>query len=294
MTLPTTGAISLSAIQTEFGGSNPIDINEYYRSGGLVPNNPPNYVVPTGGQIDFGQFHGTSNGALYNGLIGWWEFEDGLTANGSIYTDSTTLNNFTLNNPPASPPASVVTGKIGNTIYTGGAAGSLTGSLSTGTIANWVDTGTAGFTFGGWFKNTSSTLVDQVLISFASGPVIQTYSTGEIAITINSGMGTITSGNLDLATGGLNVWKMLAFTIASGSPLSFNVYYSSKTSPTGSLSNFVASTGINSRIISAPTALRVLSKSVIFDQMFMYSRILTLTELNSLANSNNGRTYSSL
>ncbi len=36
MALPTSGAISWSMIQTEFGGSNPINISEYYRGGGVV------------------------------------------------------------------------------------------------------------------------------------------------------------------------------------------------------------------------------------------------------------------
>ena len=58
MALPASGAISLQAIQTEFGGSNPISINEYYRGGGLVTDN--NTSIPTSGQISFNQFY---NGA---------------------------------------------------------------------------------------------------------------------------------------------------------------------------------------------------------------------------------------
>lgn len=37
MSLQSSGAISLSQIQSEFGGSNPISINEYYRGGSRVP-----------------------------------------------------------------------------------------------------------------------------------------------------------------------------------------------------------------------------------------------------------------
>ena len=36
MTLQTSGAISLSQVQSEFGGSNPIGMNEYYRGGSFV------------------------------------------------------------------------------------------------------------------------------------------------------------------------------------------------------------------------------------------------------------------
>ena len=38
MALQSSGAISFSDIQTEFGGSNPIAINEYYKNGAYVPN----------------------------------------------------------------------------------------------------------------------------------------------------------------------------------------------------------------------------------------------------------------
>lgn len=38
MALQSSGAISFSDIQTEFGGSNPIGINEYYKGGSYVPS----------------------------------------------------------------------------------------------------------------------------------------------------------------------------------------------------------------------------------------------------------------
>ena len=56
MPLPCPGPaqISLVDIQNEFGGSNSIGLNEYYRNGGLVPSN--NTSVPTSGTISFGNF----------------------------------------------------------------------------------------------------------------------------------------------------------------------------------------------------------------------------------------------
>jgi|LWDU01.1.fsa_nt_gi hypothetical protein len=51
MTLQTSGAISLANIQTEFGGSNPISLSEYYGKGGVTGS----------GQISIGNFYGTSN-----------------------------------------------------------------------------------------------------------------------------------------------------------------------------------------------------------------------------------------
>ena len=56
MALPGSGTISLSQIQTEFTGSNPISISEYYRGGGLVTSN--NTSVPTSGAISLSNFYG--------------------------------------------------------------------------------------------------------------------------------------------------------------------------------------------------------------------------------------------
>lgn len=52
MTLPASGQLSLNDIQGEFGGSNPIQISEYY---GVAPG------VPSSGQISISDFYGTSN-----------------------------------------------------------------------------------------------------------------------------------------------------------------------------------------------------------------------------------------
>jgi len=38
MALPTSGALPLSDIQTEFGGSNPVSLSEYYAGGSYVPS----------------------------------------------------------------------------------------------------------------------------------------------------------------------------------------------------------------------------------------------------------------
>lgn len=60
MALPASGAISWSAIQAEFGGSNPINISEYYRGGGLVPDIAANSAVPTSGAISASNFYGAT------------------------------------------------------------------------------------------------------------------------------------------------------------------------------------------------------------------------------------------
>ena len=95
MVIPSTGAISMNTIQTEFGGSNPISLNEYYRGGNLVPNFANvtiNNSVPTSGAISMNNFRGSaafyglqdlvSNGGLSGfeteGSIAYAYFEIGV------------------------------------------------------------------------------------------------------------------------------------------------------------------------------------------------------------------------
>lgn len=62
MAIPGPGvAISMNTIATEFGGTVPHSLSEYYRGGGLVPNTPTNAAIPTSGQIAMGNFYGSAN-----------------------------------------------------------------------------------------------------------------------------------------------------------------------------------------------------------------------------------------
>ena len=63
MTLQTSGNITFADIQTEFGGSNPIEFGEYYSGGAYVP--PFTYgtgafPVPSSGTLNIADFYGTS------------------------------------------------------------------------------------------------------------------------------------------------------------------------------------------------------------------------------------------
>lgn len=62
MTLPASGPLSFTDIQTEFGGTNPIGLNEYYAGGGLVPAGTTGTfgAVPSSGAISIQNFYGTS------------------------------------------------------------------------------------------------------------------------------------------------------------------------------------------------------------------------------------------
>ena len=56
MALQSSGAISLANIQSEFGGSNPISLSEYYLNGAYTTSN--NTSVPTSGAISIDNFYG--------------------------------------------------------------------------------------------------------------------------------------------------------------------------------------------------------------------------------------------
>jgi len=67
MPIPGPGpAISMTTIATEFGGTVPHSLSEYYRGGGLVPNSPTNAAIPTSGPISMGNFYGSANRIAVN------------------------------------------------------------------------------------------------------------------------------------------------------------------------------------------------------------------------------------
>ena len=61
MPVPTTN-VTLSSLQTEYGGANPILMSEYYRGGSNVPSGQTstNGTIPTLGAITMGVFRGTT------------------------------------------------------------------------------------------------------------------------------------------------------------------------------------------------------------------------------------------
>ena len=64
MAIPSSGSsLALSAIQTEYGGSNPIGMSEYYAGGDNVPSGIAGDAgdIPSSGSIAFSQFYGSSN-----------------------------------------------------------------------------------------------------------------------------------------------------------------------------------------------------------------------------------------
>tara|TARA_R110000803_G_scaffold65463_1_gene126589 strand:- start:2143 stop:3165 length:1023 start_codon:yes stop_codon:yes gene_type:complete len=69
MALQASGTITLAQIQTEFGGSNPISLSEYYRGGSLVGNTSANASVPTSGAINMANFYSASAAVAADGIF---------------------------------------------------------------------------------------------------------------------------------------------------------------------------------------------------------------------------------
>jgi len=64
MTLPLSGPISLSDIQAEFGGTDPIGLKEYYKGGAYVLTTDYAPNVPTSGPISLNNFYGAKKNTL--------------------------------------------------------------------------------------------------------------------------------------------------------------------------------------------------------------------------------------
>jgi len=63
MSIPLSGPVTLAQLQIEFGGTDPVSMDEYYRGGAFVPNTTRNASIPTSGAINLEEFRGSSKTA---------------------------------------------------------------------------------------------------------------------------------------------------------------------------------------------------------------------------------------
>jgi hypothetical protein len=145
MPLQTSGAISLQNIQTQFGGSNPISISEYYAGGGLVPSGTTgiNGAIPSSGTISFSQFYGAPQAVIsLPPSISVIDSRFGGTAQARVnITSAGEVLEFTSTNGDISlgdwiDPVSAGTGN-----YEVRASG-LSGDTPGGTFDTWLNLGT--------------------------------------------------------------------------------------------------------------------------------------------------------
>lgn len=160
MTLPASGSISLSQIATEFGGSAPHSLSEYYRGGANVQNRPPNVAIPTSGTIKLTDFYGASSSPAVD-LAGPYVAASGGTAGtataritvdsaglqqskigASSYVTENTWLNFGANTDYE------VRATLGTTTGSGSTGGSAFGSwISCATGGEWTAAATVGFMY---------------------------------------------------------------------------------------------------------------------------------------------------
>lgn len=112
MALPSSGPLTLAAIQTEFGGSNPISLSEYYAGGAYVTAGTSGTygAVPSSGAISIRNFYGTSSA--------------------TVLTINTTVTNYNIFTAAGSPTTAInvilnitssgVVGGVGTTALTVG------------------------------------------------------------------------------------------------------------------------------------------------------------------------------
>ena len=85
MALQTSGQITLSQVQSEFGGSNPIHLTEYYRNGGLVPSTISTTTGNPAGSYTGPRYNTSNLWEVYDSQIIKW---NGVTIyNGTVTSD---------------------------------------------------------------------------------------------------------------------------------------------------------------------------------------------------------------
>lgn len=143
MTLPSSGAITLSDIQTEFGGTNPISLSEYYAGGSYVPSGTTgvNGAVPSSGAISMSHFYGTT--AVSINLSGQFisTITGGLSDATSGYRLSTDGNVYNLEYSTYNPLEvwNNVPATVGN--YEARATLTSGDTLTVGVVGAWLSLG---------------------------------------------------------------------------------------------------------------------------------------------------------
>jgi hypothetical protein len=208
MSIPLSGPVTLSQLQIEFGGTDPVSMNEYYRGGAFVPNSVRNASIPTSGAINLEQFRGTSKTATVTyAIIG------GGGAGGFGVSDEGENNRGTFG---ASGGNSSISGSGVQTITAAGGAGGENCGGNRGTV------GTAG---GSTFYGSGG--AGGVLNSNGSAAPSTSYGAGggggggDRGSTFDSGgcsgfggnAGTRLTGSVEIVYG-----TVLSITIGAGGP----------------------------------------------------------------------------
>lgn len=139
MAIQSSGPISLSDLTTEFGGSVPHSLSEYYRDAGLVPSNNTN--VATSGAINLGSFYNAVNAIQAVATTSFTSAADLFTASEwtsavpkqIVINAGTTIGPFSI---PSNLGGALEVVNAGEIIGLGGAAGAAGGDAIVNNAAN--------------------------------------------------------------------------------------------------------------------------------------------------------------
>ena len=161
MAVTSSAPISITDLVTEFGGSAPHAITEYYRGGSLVPNTTANNSIPTSGAISLTNFFGASASSssgdrtltigTYRGIFGEDYFGFLSTSYGAISSNTIEFTGFNVtvtmlnwtNLASRNELRFRVSGNVGNSGWTSITVGSTTlnrtdAAYSTGSVTDWT------------------------------------------------------------------------------------------------------------------------------------------------------------
>lgn len=216
MAIPSSGPISLSTIQTEFGGpSSPISLGSYYKGGSYVSNTDSAPSVPTSGAISIGNFYGAAKVTIIDAIVIGGGGSGGCFTGGGAgglvtftnYTLSPGTYTITVGAGGAFPPAnSSPDGNGGTRVYfVAGISGNSGGTSSFGAIAS----GNGG---GGGVNNSNGGSTGN-----ASGPPgATTYSRG-FSGRPGAGSGSANNGTYGGGSGvSITLGGLQSFTLGGG------------------------------------------------------------------------------
>lgn len=211
MALPSSGVLTLADIQTEFGGTNPIDLSDYYRGGGLVPDSAGNAGIPTSGVISVTDFYGSANSITLDFVRRTQYTPSASTTISNVAIGTANPNRmvilqsnyFNLNSNTTSQVNACTIGGVTATIFGTAATGQIIyAKVPTGTTANISIT---------YSSSANMRLQVNTINTVNSGPTLQ--STGN---TPNPGSITFTQNPVDPE--GIFMWGAFlpAFAYQSG------------------------------------------------------------------------------
>lgn len=189
MALPTSGSLTLSQIATEFGGSTPHSLSEYYAGGGLVAPGTKGYPgsvetpIPSSGTISIQNFYGASAAVIIgNG------FNITLSGNTSLQVATLTFlstGSISRSGGATGTPSSWFTGTVDDTYY-----------IRLTSVPPLIGTA-SGMAFNTWYALTSDRAI--TLTDLANGEIAELHATVEFAKGTTSNI--VSTGTLDMGTG---------------------------------------------------------------------------------------------